>query len=190
MFLAMDKSGFDHISIRLASKNPADWQTTLAQIEQHWNRIYTESNFGYFFYDKTIELFYQEEQTVSNIIDLATSIAILISCLGLFGLVTLTAYQRTKEIGIRKVLGASVTGIVVMLSKDVVNLVILAIVIATPLAWYAMRQWLQDFEYKIDMEWWMFALAGVLAIGIALLTVSFQSIKAALMNPVKSLKTE
>ncbi|RYZ31855.1 MAG: FtsX-like permease family protein, partial [Sphingobacteriales bacterium] len=113
-----------------------------------------------------------------------------IACLGLFGLATFTAEQRTKEIGVRKVLGASVASIVTLLSKDFLKLVCIAILIASPLAWYGMNRWLQDFAYKIDLEWWVFALAGLLAIGIALLTVSFQSIKAALMNPVKSLRSE
>ena len=121
---------------------------------------------------------------------LFSGLTVLIACLGLFGLAAYTAEQRTKEIGVRKVLGASVTSIVALLSKDFLKLVLIAIVLATPLAWYAMSRWLQDFAYKIEIEWWVFALAGLLAVGIALLTVSFQSVKAALMNPVKSLRSE
>ena len=117
-------------------------------------------------------------------------LTILISCLGLFGLAAFTAEQRTKEIGVRKVLGASVVSIVTLLSKDFLKLVLIAIVLASPIAWYAMTKWLQDFAYKIDIEWWVFALAGLLAVSIALLTVSFQSVKAALMNPVNSLRSE
>ena len=117
-------------------------------------------------------------------------IAILVSCLGLFGLAAYTAEQRTKEIGVRKVLGASVGNIVALLSKDFLKLVLVGIFIASPLAWYLMNGWLQGFAYKISIEWWVFALAGLLAVGIALLTVSFQSVKAALTNPVKSLRTE
>src|SRR5690606_34317706 len=113
-----------------------------------------------------------------------------ISSFGLFGLITFTAAQRTKEIGIRKVLGASVAGIVGLLSKDFIRLVGLAFIIASPIAWYAMNQWLQDFAYRIDIEWWMFALAGIMAVGIALLTVSFQAIRAAVANPVESLRSE
>ena len=116
--------------------------------------------------------------------------AIFIACLGLFGLVAFAAEQRTKEIGVRKVLGASVTSIVALLSRDFLKLVLMAIVIASPVAWYAMNRWLSDFAYRIELGWWMFAIAGVLALVIALLTVSYQSIKAALMNPVKSLRTE
>ena len=121
---------------------------------------------------------------------LFAAFAILISCLGLFGLATFTAEQRQKEIGVRKVLGASVASIVALLSQDFLKLVLVAIVIASPIAWYAMNRWLQDFAYKINIEWWVFGLAGLLAAGIALLTVSFQSIKAALMNPVNSLRSE
>src|SRR6476659_6903394 len=116
--------------------------------------------------------------------------AIFIACLGLFGLVTYAAEQRVKEIGIRKVLGASVKSIVAMLSKDFLKLIMIAAVIAFPVAWFAMNKWLQDFAYKIDMSWWMFALAALVALVIALVTISFQAIKAAFANPVKSLRTE
>ncbi len=114
----------------------------------------------------------------------------MIACLGLFGLATFTAEQRTKEIGVRKVLGASVASIVTLLSKDFLKLVLIAVGIASPLAWWAMTTWLKDFAYRIDLDWWVFAGAGLLAVGIALLTVSFQSIRAALMNPVNSLRSE
>lgn len=179
----------NQVSIKLASR-PAEWQITLGRIRQIWTRFYPDEPFDYGFYDQTVAAFYESEQTMARIINLATGVAIFISCLGLFGLATLTAFQRTKEIGVRKVLGASVTSIVTLLSQDFLKLVLLAIVIASPIAWYAVNRWLQDFAYKIDIEWWVFALAGTLAVGIALLTVSFQSIKAALMNPVKSLRSE
>ena len=133
---------------------------------------------------------YKKEQQFAQILNTATGIAIFISCMGLFGLVAFTTRQRTKEIGIRKVLGASVTQIVQLLSKDFLKLVILGIVIASPIAYWAMNKWLQDFAYRIDIEWWIFALAGIVAIVIALLTVSYQSIRAAMVNPVKSLRTE
>ena len=116
--------------------------------------------------------------------------AILISCLGLFGLAAFSAEQRKKEIGVRKVLGASVSGVVGLLSKDFLKLVGIAILIATPVAWWAMSKWLQAFVYRVDISWWMFVLAGCIAILIALITVSFQAIKAAVANPVKSLRTE
>jgi putative ABC transport system permease protein len=140
--------------------------------------------------DEAFDTMYRAEQRIGQIALTFAGLAILIACLGLFGLATYMAEQRTKEIGIRKVLGASNTGIVTLLSRDFLKLVLIAIVIASPIAWYAMNQWLQDFAYKITTEWWVFAIAGVLAIGIALLTVSFQSIKAALMNPVTSLRSE
>ena len=117
-------------------------------------------------------------------------LAILIACLGLFGLVTYAAEQRTKEIGIRKVLGATVSNIVAMLSKDFLRLVIIAALVAFPIAWWAMNKWLQDFAYRINISWWIFIVAGVVALLIALITVSFKTIKAAIANPVKNLRTE
>ena len=122
--------------------------------------------------------------------NVAMGITIFISCMGLFGLGMFTAERRTKEIGIRKVLGASAANIAAMLSKDFVILVLIAIVIASPVAWYFMNQWLQDFAYRTDISWWVFVLAGIVALFIALITVSFQAIKAAIANPVKSLRTE
>jgi putative ABC transport system permease protein len=115
---------------------------------------------------------------------------VLIACLGLFGLVTFMAEQRTKEIGVRKVLGASVTNVVSLLSKDFLLLVLIACVVAFPVAWWAMHKWLQDFAYRININWWVFVGAGVVAFAIALVTVSFQAFKAAIANPVKSLRTE
>ena len=164
--------------------------TALEHIERAWTATFPNQPFEYKFLDETLAKAYQNETQTAALIDTATLIAILIACLGLFGLAAFTAEQRTKEIGVRKVLGASVASIVALLSKDFLKLVLIAIVIASPIAWYAMNRWLQDFAYKIDIEWWVFALAGLLAVGIALLTVSFQSIKAALMNPVKSLRSE
>jgi putative ABC transport system permease protein len=119
-----------------------------------------------------------------------SAIAIFISCLGLFGLATYTAQVRIREIGVRKVLGASVVDITGMLSIDFLKLVVIAILIATPVAWYLMNKWLQNFAYRISIQWWVFTVAGVIAITIALITISFQSIKAAMANPVKSLRTE
>ena len=117
-------------------------------------------------------------------------LAILIACLGLFGLATFAAHQRTKEIGVRKVLGASVSGITGLLARDFLQLVVVAIVVASPVAYWLMRRWLADFAYRVEIQWWIFALAGLLAIAVAFLTVSYQSIRAALMNPVESLRSE
>ncbi len=133
---------------------------------------------------------YETEVILSRIINSFTLMAVLISCLGLFGLAAFSAEQRSKEIGIRKVLGASVANITQILSKDFLKLVIVAFVIATPVAWWAMGQWLQNFAYRVTVTWWMFAIAGLTTIFIALFTVSFQAIKAAVANPIKSLKTE
>jgi len=146
--------------------------------------------FEYKFLNETYDRMYRAEQRTGQLFQFFAGIAILVCCLGLFGLAAFTAEQRTKEIGVRKVLGASVSSIVTLLSKDFLKLVLIAIVIASPVAWWAMNRWLQDFAYKIDIEWWVFVMAGLLAVGIALLTVSFQSIRAALMNPVKSLRSE
>lgn len=188
--LYSDKRGLSTLNIKLNTKDPARWQETLKTIEQKWYTLYPPETFKYQFYDETIEAMYQQERSLSKLINLATTIAIIISCLGLFGLATLTAYQRVKEIGIRKVLGSSVIGIVQLLSKDFVKLVLIAIIIASPIAWWGMSKWLQDFAYRINIEWWMFALAGGMAVIIALLTVGFQSVKAAIANPVDSLRDE
>ncbi|MFD2935910.1 ABC transporter permease [Spirosoma flavum] len=174
-------------SFRMSSTNlPA----LIGQIETKWKQVAPDQPFSYAFLEDSFDAMYRAEQRIGTIALTFAVLAIMIACLGLFGLVTFMAEQRTKEIGVRKVLGASVTSIVTLLSKDFLKLVFIAILIASPIAWFAMNRWLQDFAYKIDIEWWMFALAGLLAVGIALLTVGFQSIKAALMNPVKSLKSE
>jgi len=178
---------FQYIVASAGSKN---YKALLGKIETIWHKNLPAVPFEYSFLDAEVQKQYETEITLSQIINSFTLMAILISCLGLFGLAAFSAEQRNKEIGIRKVLGASVTGIVGLLSKDFLKLVIIAMIIATPIAWYGMHKWLQDFVYKIDISWWMFVLAGAMAIFIALFTVSSQAIKAALMNPVKSLKTE
>ncbi len=162
----------------------------LASLEQICKELNPNVPFTYQFSDQEYEKLYKSEQVVSQLANYFAFLAIFISCLGLFGLAAFTAEQRTKEIGVRKVLGASVASVVTLLSKDFLKLVLIAIVIASPVAWYAMHTWLQNFAYQIDLSWWIFALAGVVAVAIALLTVSFQSIKAALMNPVTSLRSE
>lgn len=178
---------FSHIMV---SANSKDYKNLLNKIEAIWHKDLAAVPFEYNFLDAQVQKQYEAEITLSQIINSFTIMAILISCLGLFGLAAFSAEQRQKEIGIRKVLGASVSGIVGLLSKDFLILIIIAMVIASPLAWYGMDKWLQGFAYKITISWWMFGLAGVMAIVIALLTISFQAIKAALVNPVKSLKTE
>ncbi len=177
----------DNLYVRIRAGESAK---ALALLEQTHQRFDPGAGFEYHFLDQNFARQYETEQKQGTMVLLFAGLTILIACLGLFGLATFTAEQRTKEIGVRKVLGASVSSIVALLSKDFLKLVLLALVIACPLAWYALHRWLQDFAYKVTLEWWVFALAGGLAVGIALLTVSFQSVKAALMNPVKSLRSE
>ena len=162
----------------------------IAVLKTRWNSYGTEESFTYSFLDDRFNNTYQSEQKVGMILGIFAGLTIFVACLGLFGLAMFTAEQRTKEIGIRKVLGASVATIVNLLSIDFLKLVLVAVVIATPVAWWTMNKWLMDFAYRIDISWWMFALAAVTALLIALFTVSFQAIKAAIANPVKSLRTE
>lgn len=162
----------------------------LKQVETAWTATFPEFVFQYEFLDETLANFYKSEERMYLLFQLLAGIAIFIGCLGLYGVVAFMAESRTKEVGIRKVLGASMVNIVGLFSIDFVKLVVIALVIASPIAWYVMQKWLADFAYKIDIAWWMFALAGLLAVGVALLTISFESIKAALMNPVKSLRSE
>lgn len=169
---------------------PHNEKTAIAKIESLWQKSVPNVPFEFDFLDASFKTLYRTENKVSLILGVFTALALIIGCLGLFALATFSAEVRTKEIGIRKVLGASVLGITALLSKDFLKLVIIAIVIASPIAWYLMSEWLQNFAYHISISWWMFAIAGGLAVLIALLTVGFQSIKAALSDPVKSLKTE
>ena len=162
----------------------------IAALQQLCKQLNPKFPFTYQFSDLEYAKLYESEAVVSKLANIFAFLAIFISCLGLFGLATFTAEQRTKEIGVRKVLGASSTSIVRLLSMNFLKPIVLAFLIAFPLAWYAMNNWLQDYQYKIDLNWWMFAVAGLLTICIALITVSYQSIKAALINPVDSLRSE
>ena len=162
----------------------------LAWTEMTWRKFFPQEPFEYNFLDDEFLLMYKSDMYTSKLVGLFSAIAIFISCLGLFGLVSSVAEQRTKEIGIRKVLGATITSITTLLSMDFIKLVIAAIVIASPIAWWAMNKWLEAFAYKTNISWWMFASAGTGAIIIAAVTVSFRSIKAAMANPVKSLRSE
>lgn len=174
----------------IAQVNTEDVRQVLASAENQWKALNPDTPFEYSFLDEDFQKNYEAEQRISSIIWYFTIIAILISCLGLFGLATFTAERRTKEIGIRKVLGASVPNIVLLLSKEFMLLVIVAFVIATPIAWYAANRWLDSFAYRIDLQWWIFAFAGLIALAIAVITVSFQSVRAAVDNPIKSLRIE
>ncbi len=184
LFPGKDNGG---ISVRITSTNVSN---LVAQIKNKWKSMAPSQPFDYSFMDEDFNKLYTTEQRTGHIFITFAALAILIACLGLFGLVTYAAEQRVREIGVRKVLGASVSNIAGMLSKNFLKLVIISIVIATPVAYWAMNKWLQNFAYRINISWWMFVIAGAAALMIALLTVSFQAIKAAIANPVKSLRSE
>jgi putative ABC transport system permease protein len=168
----------------------SDYNKLLNKIGAVWQKDIPGVPFEFSFLDEQVQKQYESDISMSRIINLFTLVAICISCLGLFGLAAFSAEQRNKEIGIRKVLGASASGIVQLLSKDFLRLVIIAFIIASPISWWAMNIWLQGFAYRISISWWMFAVAGISTIVIALCTVSSQAIRAAVMNPVKSLRSE
>ncbi|MGV3558688.1 ABC transporter permease [Larkinella arboricola] len=188
LILHMQRKEFD--GVVLARTQPGQTREALASLEKTFQKFNPRYPFEYKFTDQEFGTYYKSENIISKLANYFAFLAIFISCLGLFGLAAFTAEQRTKEIGIRKVLGASVTNIVLMLSKDFLLLVLLSSVVALPVAWWTMRSWLEKYANRIDIEWWMFAVAVVASLFIALFTISFQSVKAALMNPVKSLKTE
>jgi putative ABC transport system permease protein len=179
--------GFGEMSIRV---NGANAKAALAAIKAAWKDVTPASPFEYTFLDEHFADLYRADTQVSEVVGVLATLAIIISCLGLFGLASYSAEKRIKEIGIRKVLGASVQNIIFKLSSSFIKLVLISIVIAIPLAYLAIHKWLQDFAYRIETAWWVFAAAGLVAILIALVTVSFQAIKAALANPVKSLRSE
>jgi putative ABC transport system permease protein len=174
----------------IANLVTGNYANALKEMGTSWNRINPGTPFEYSFLDKDFQKNYEKDQRASGIVGYFTGVAILIACMGLFGLSAFAAEQRVKEIGIRKVLGASVMNIVALLSRDFIRIVCIAILIATPLAWYGMNKWLQGFAYKIQISWWMFVLTGLLAVLIALFTVSFQAVKAAFSNQMTSLRSE
>lgn len=178
---------FNYLMIHSKAGNVSEF---LKSIESEWHTLNPNEPFEYSFLDADFQKNYEAEVRLSALVGYFTVIAILISCLGLFGLATFSAEQRIKEIGVRKVLGASVTGIVALLSKDFLKLVGIAVIIASPLAWWVMNKWLQDFAYRTNISWTVFAITIFVAMFIALLTISFQAIRAAVANPVKSLRTE
>ena len=182
--------GDNNSSIVSVKISGADTKSVVSYVTAVWKNFAPNQPVRYSFLDESFENMYADVQRTASIFTSFAILAIIIACLGLFALSAFMAEQRNKEIGIRKVLGASVSGITAMLSKDFVKLVIISIVIATPVAYWAMTKWLQDFAYRISISWWMIAVAGLAAILIALLTISFQSIKAALVNPVRSLRSE
>jgi putative ABC transport system permease protein len=178
---------FSQISVRIAMNDP---QKALDWIADSWKKNFPGALLEYSFMDKKLNDQYVAENRFSKFFLYFSMLSLIIACLGLFGLTTFTVRQRVKEIGIRKVLGASVSGITAMLSTDFLKLIFISAIIAVPIAWYIMNKWLQDFAYRITISWWVFVVAGLAALLIALITISFQSIKAAIANPVKSLRTE
>jgi predicted permease len=185
--LATKKDYYSSIALKI---HPGSIPSTIAAVQTAFDATFPEQVFYSEFFDESLATFYRDEARFSAFCKGVAGLAVLIGCLGLFGLATHAAARRTKEIGVRKVLGASVSSITSLLTFDFLKLVVLAIVLATPVAYYAMRAWLSDFVFRIDMEWWMFVLACVGAVAVAALTVSVQSIRAAVMNPVKSLRSE
>ncbi|MCB0633592.1 MAG: FtsX-like permease family protein, partial [Lewinella sp.] len=175
------------MSVRYAGK---DTETLISALEGKWKGMAPEEPFSYRFLNESFAEMYTAEQRVGSIAAVFALLSIFVSCLGLFGLASYATEQRTKEIGIRKVLGASVAGIVGLLSKDFLRLVLVALIIALPLAFYAMNQWLEDFAYRISLNWGLFALAGVAILIIAFFTISIQSVRTALTNPIQSLRSE
>ncbi len=186
-FETSEDKGYSHIYVRINSGNPA---TALADIQKAWKSAAPGVPMKYSFLDDDVDNYYKSEQKWTSIVGAAGGISIFLACLGLLGVATLAAVNRTKEIGIRKVLGASVGNVVLLLSKDFIRLIALAFIIATPLAWYVMHQWLQDYAVRIGISWWVFVLTGAGAVLIAFVSIGSQSIKAAISNPVKSLRTE
>ena len=190
---AGNKAGLQTGAVNIALKPETaagDWQKTIAAMGKVWKEDYPDDDFNYQFFDKSIEQYYGREEQTSVLLTWATGLSILISCLGLLGLAIYTTDQRTKEVGIRKVLGASVSQIVTLLSRELVLLILLAFVIVTPLAWLAMNKWMESYADKTSISWWIFVASGVGMLLVAFIASSFQTIKAAIVNPVRSLRSE
>ncbi len=188
--LIIDVKEYENFGVILVRLEIGNIRQTLDALEQIYAKINPKFPFDYQFVDAEYNSFYSNERLMAKLISAFTFLAIAISCLGILGLIVFSVEQRTKEIGIRKLLGASVSGITGLLSKDFVKLVFIAIVLASPIAWWAMNKWLESFAYRISLNWWIFAIAGLASMVIALLTVSFQAVKAATANPVESLRSE
>ncbi len=187
LLIATNTTMYRQASIKLSTTNIA---TTLQSVKTIWEQTFPDFVYEYKFLDDKIASFYKQESQLSQLYKIFAAIAIFLSCLGLYGLASFMAVQKVKEVGIRKVLGATASSIVYLFSKEFIILISIAFVIASPIAWYFMHQWLQDYVYRINISWWVFAAGGLVAIIIALATISFQAIKAAIANPVKSLRTE
>ena len=178
------------VKINPATASLSGLKEAVERIQSEWQNTFPDVIFNYNFLDEQIAGLYNEEQRTTRLVQLFAIIAIIIGCLGLFGLISYVTSVKIKEIGIRKVNGAKISEILTMLNKDFIKWVVIAFVIAVPIAYYAMNKWLENFAYKTTLSWWIFALAGLLALGIALLTVSWQSWRAATRNPVEALRYE
>lgn len=187
LFTMKPGNGFGRVFIKI---KPGSETASLQYIEKTFKKLFPIAPYSYQFVDQQNLKSYEAENKWKQIMLFSAILTIFISCIGLFGLSVLAAEKRTKEIGIRKVLGASVSGVVTILSKDFLKLVIISLLAAIPLSWIAANKWLENYPYRITLSWWMFAFAGILVVMIALITVSFQAIKAAMGNPVKALRTE
>lgn len=179
-----------NIALQPQNADGTVWKSAIAKIEKTWKEVYPDDDFEYSFLSEDIAKYYDSEKNVVRLLSWATGLAIFISCLGLLGLVIFITVQRTKEIGVRKVIGASVSQIVSLLSKDFLKLVLIAFVVAVPIAWWGAHKWLDNFAYKTELSWWIFLIGGVVMALLALITISIQTIRAALANPVDSLRTE
>jgi len=187
LFLYIREEAPKYLVVKL---NTTDIRSSVEFIKQQWNNIVPDSPFEYFFYDNFYDNLYKKEALLGKIIFIFSMIAIMIACMGLFGLAAFFSERRTKEIGVRKANGALIIEVITMLNREFIKWVVISFIIATPVSWYAMHKWLQTFAYKTEMSWWIFALAGILSIGIALITVSWQSWRAATRNPVEALRYE
>jgi hypothetical protein len=187
---AAESSHTLHIALKPRGNEGDRWKRGIAKIEKAFKAVYPENDFEYAFYDESIASFYKTEQDISRLLKWSAGLCVFISCLGLLGLVMYITNTRTKEIGVRKVLGASVAQIVGLLSKDFLALVIVAFIVAMPLAWWAMNGWLRDFAYRTNLSWWVFAVTGAGMLLVAMLILSFRTIRSAAENPVKCLRTE
>jgi ABC-type antimicrobial peptide transport system permease subunit len=187
LLITTNNTMYSQAGIKLATANIS---STLQAVKKIWEQTFPDFVYEYRFLDDKIDNFYKQENQLAQLYKIFAAIAIFLSCLGLYGLASFMAVQRIKEVGIRKVLGATAGNIVYLFSKEFIALIAIAFAIATPIAWYYMHEWLQDYVYRINISWWLFAAGGLAAIIIALATISFQAIKAAIANPVKSLRTE
>ncbi len=188
IYFSAPKQGYVmHVALQ---QNPETWNTAIKKMEAAWNKIYPDIDFDYSFLDKTVEGFYKQDRELSVLLAWSASVAIVISCLGMLGLVIFMTNKRVKEIGVRKVLGASVAQIITLLAAEFAKLLVIAFVIALPIAWWQTHQWLQNFAYHTALSWWVFLLGGVVMITVALIIIGIRAGKAAMVNPVRSLRSE